>query len=253
MMLNRENTDKLVEFEHGSSTSLAHLEDACSIMLDVYEEKEAQMLEEFERSLETVLLDETVGQEPPEPDEEADEATEDEPVEETEEIPEELLSEDEFFEEEEPPELEKEPEMIPEPLPGPEKPVIGFVCRHALDVGSIADADGIMDAFPFVHLIELPCAGMIKPEWLKLVLEKGMSGVFVVSCRESSCEHRSGAKVTTERIKGNRRPMIAGKFDTRRFRYWESHPLDHDIFLKGLAKFLEELGAQDSEEKKPFD
>jgi len=249
MTFNRENSDKLVEFEHGSSTSLAQIEDACSIMLDVYEEKDAAMLEEFERSLETVLLDETIGQEPSEPDEDAGETPMDESDGESEEISEGLESDDDLVDEEEPPELEKEPEITPEPLPGPEKPVIGFVCRHALGVNSIADADGVMNAYPFVHLIELPCAGMIKPDWLKKVLEKGMSGVFVVSCREASCEHRSGARLTTERIHGKRRPKIAGKFDTRRFRFWESHPLDQDIFLKGLAKFLEELGALDTAEE----
>jgi coenzyme F420-reducing hydrogenase delta subunit len=249
MMLNRENRNKLVEFEHGSSTSLAQIEDACSIMLDQYEEEKAAMLEEFERSLEMVLLDETGEQEPSEPDEDAEETPEEEPAEESEE-PE---SEDELIEREEPFEPEKEPEITPEPLPEPENPVIGFVCRHALDVSSIADADGIMNSLPFVRLITLPCAGMIKPEWVKKVLDAGMSGVFVVMCREASCEHRTGARLTAERISGRRRPMIAGKFDTKRLRVWESHRIDQDVFLRRLAKFVEELGALDSEGQQTAD
>jgi len=254
MTSQRENHDvsdyrgNLVEFEHASATSLAQIEDACTTILDEYVYGSSG-LEEIENSMETVLLDETVEDEPSEPEKEKEEPpSEEEPGEEEVEEPKDITEEpEEGLIEEEPEEPEKEPEEPPEPPPEPENPVIGFICRHALDVNAVADEDGVMTEHPLVRLIELPCAGMVKPEWLKDVLEKGMSGVFVVSCRETSCAHRRGAEITKERMEGKRRPIIAGKFERGRFRLWEFHPLDREEFMTELAKFIRDIGILDSE------
>jgi len=117
-----------------------------------------------------------------------------------------------------------------------------------VDPEGLADENGRMYAHPMVYLIEVPCAGMVKPEWLTRIIGGKASGAFVISCSAGSCHHRRGEAIVAERLKGARRPMPVGKFDRRRLRLIVSHPQSQRELLEAIDGFVAELGKLDEEE-----
>jgi coenzyme F420-reducing hydrogenase delta subunit len=108
------------------------------------------------------------------------------------------------------------------------------------------DAHGRMIGRNTVHFIEMPCAGMVKPKWLKYVLDKGASGAFVVSCFPGSCHHRRGACVFHGRWEGSRDPALDRHVSQSRIRLFEGHLAARDDLLRRLEEFLQKIANMDA-------
>jgi len=250
----------LDEFETGSAIGLAPFEEGAGILLDELSEASPGVLEEIDFSIEPFRLSEMLGKIPgengieeegePSPTEEpgAPEGAVQGPGDETAAI--ETAVEDEIREEEPPHEAEPE-EREPKRVPEPANPVIGFVCEHALDVGGLVDARGMMIQSTKVHLISVPCAGMVKPSWLRHALDNGASGAFVVSCTPGSCRHRTGASVTVARWEGKARPMLLSRCDRRRLKLFLDHKANRKEILREIGEFVKEIGKLDAAGEEP--
>jgi len=228
-------------FKIENSSGLAPFEEESSILLDEYPEL-PNLLEEFEETLDTVFLVEPFSEEG-EGGEPYEEALLEEKGEEGEEG--EKEEEGEVLEEEAPSEEE---ELFPEEIgvpPQPKAPVVGFVCRHAVDLGRVMDSQGRMAGRSLVHLIGLPCAGMVKPSWIEGALARGASGVLVVACRVGTCHHRRGACIVRGRFYGWREPALKDTVDRSRVKLIHTHPLEREGFLSEVETFLLELGKLD--------
>jgi len=130
----------------------------------------------------------------------------------------------------------------------PEKPIIGFVCEHAINLSGIVNQEGWMRAHPMVRLIKVPCAGMVKMSWLEDAIGKGASGVVVISCSVENCYHRTGAKLTSERWTCKREPCIDGLSDNPRVKLLSNYRAARNEFLSDLDKFIASIGMLDSAE-----
>jgi coenzyme F420-reducing hydrogenase delta subunit len=226
----------LTEFEIDSATGLAPFEAECTTLLDEYTDASPNLLDEFESTRDIIFSLDPVPEESTEvpPDEPKAEASEQETSEETIEPARPI--------EPEPP--EREEERAPEDRfaePQPARPVIGFVCKHSVNLSEITDSRGRMAGRTTVSMIELPCAGMVKPSWLEHALEKGASGVFVVACEPGSCYHRRGGCVFEGRWDGSREPAVGPGLDRSHARLFHSHYLDRMDLLKEIEKFLQEI------------
>jgi len=250
----------LDEFEVGSVNSLAPFEDESAILLEDFPGSGSggDLLDEFDAAIEKIYIDEILGSMTD--DEEAEEVEEEEPGNEEGEDEDvtgegedetlELGAEEEYIEKVEPPEPEAEP-VVPEGPFKPVNPVIGFICESALDTAKMVDPSGKMYEIPNVRVMPVPCAGMVKPSWLKMALDKGASGVFVVSCTEGSCRHRRGVTVLNERWSGDRRPMVLSSCDIRRLRRFTVHPVEGGKVIGEIMDYLSELGRLDALEEGP--
>ena len=223
----------LEEFETGSRIGLAPFEEAGTTLIDEYTLSSPNLLDEFEDTLGILPV-----VEPDQSDQEETEAggEEEDEIEET---------ADEFGEKGEveiPEGTEEEPLVIERPtIPQPLNPVIGLVCRHAIELAGIMDSHGRMIGRGVVHLIDLPCAGMVKPEWLKHALEKGASGVFVAACEPASCHHRRGACIFKRRFDGSGEPALSPEIDRRRIRLFYANTIERDLLLARIEQFLSDL------------
>jgi coenzyme F420-reducing hydrogenase delta subunit len=266
----------LEEFETGSGISLSPFEEDSSILLDEHplETYQDGMLEELDATLDKIHFDGMLGnleddgeseetEDIPEETEVPDEEPVEEPVEVEEELTEspvenlpaeeieddddtiEIGAEDQYIEREFPPEHEPVEHESDKPLV-PVNPVIGFVCEHAMDLTGVVDASDKMFDRPIVRLISVPCAGMVKPSWLKHALDNRASGVFIVSCAPGTCHHRTGADICTERWEMKRRPMVLRACDRRRMRKLDFFKVAGQDNLIALDNFLLELGRLDA-------
>ena len=244
----------LSEFETGSETGLAPFEDESAVQLDEFSTASPNLLDEFD---EAVYFAQTSQQ----PEEENVTRTQDEPLgppdkEQAEEEPVEAEEtsdetapekpEGEPEEEERPLEEEKPAREEPEPVPEPARQVIGFVCEHALDLAGVTDAHGTMIGREKVHLIGLPCAGMVKPGWIRLALEHGASGAFIVGCAPGSCHHRTGSCILEGRWHGLRRPMLPSRCDRNRLELFLFLPAARQELLEAVDSFLAKLARLDA-------
>jgi coenzyme F420-reducing hydrogenase delta subunit len=260
----------LMEFEAGSAIGLEQFEEGSTISLDDFVYESPILLEEFEESLDVVFLNEIVGQESTEEPDPFDD------------IPNEIekinpgIEPDGSWEPDgealpyvkpevdrgigqafEPPSRMEPNEKERKSIPGPIKPVIGFICKHAANNYDITKIEQNLSGGHKVELVILPCSGMLKPAWLKYVLDKGASGAFVVSCAPGSCQHRTGADIMHDRLLSVREPILAPDTDQRRLRLFWSHSVIKDDLQKKIDSFLAELneldaaGTDDEAETKP--
>jgi F420-non-reducing hydrogenase iron-sulfur subunit len=96
------------------------------------------------------------------------------------------------------------------------KSVISLVCERAADLGSICDAQGAVKDVPGLHVIKLPCSGMIQPLMIEGAMKSGAEGVIVMGCQIGDCYYREGNKMIRERLLGERQPGLKKTVDRRR-------------------------------------
>ncbi|HEX9744267.1 MAG TPA: hydrogenase iron-sulfur subunit [bacterium] len=220
--LEKESIHWLTEFEDDSTIGLAQFEDESATMLDELKFDQSNMLEEFENSLDIILSDEAI------PGEEAiDEETE---TRETDKVAGDETTDPSSDSDEQIIEVVEPEESIIEI----ENPVIGFICGEVFD----PKTENPFAHIPNLHLIPLPCAGMLKMAWVKKALEKGAGGVFVVSCGPGHCEHSTGSCLTQERWTGARRPMLLSKVDDSRVRLFQFYPSDKEAMISSVEAFI---------------
>jgi coenzyme F420-reducing hydrogenase delta subunit len=236
----------LTEFETGSTNSLAPFEDESSTLLDEYATASPSLLDEFDGHLETIYSVHPVPDESGSNREDSEDVDEQQWPDEPEEPAESDIEPGSVFDEVD--------EIVgkEEPAPGEasagsqaRRPVIGFICKHATDFPGITDSHGRMIGRRSVHLIELPCAAIVKPKWLTQTLEKGASGVFVLACVPGVCHHRRGSCIIQGRIDGSRPPSLEAVADKSRIRLIHGHVNSRDDVLRQIEEFLLEVSRLD--------
>ena len=96
------------------------------------------------------------------------------------------------------------------------KSVISLVCERAADLGGVCDAQGAVKDVPGLHVIKLPCSGMIQPLMIDQAMKSGAEGVIVMGCQIGDCYYREGNKMIRERLLGERQPGLKKTVDRRR-------------------------------------
>ena len=234
--------------EQQDKIGLAEFEIGMPTFLDEYTDASPNLLDEFESSRDIIFSLDPIPETPEieHPDTQPGELSADTPSQEPQpaESDQALLVPTSEIEPREP-----KTDQPPEPLPLAYKPasVIGFVCKHSINLSEIMDPHGRMIGRTEVHLIEIPCAGMVKPEWLEHALREGASGVFVVACDPGSCFHRRGGCVFEGRWQGTREPRVGEDIDRNRARLVHAHFLARESLLKDIEKFLNDLDRLNSQ------
>ncbi|MFN8551381.1 MAG: hydrogenase iron-sulfur subunit [Candidatus Obscuribacterales bacterium] len=116
--------------------------------------------------------------------------------------------------------------------------VITLMCERSADVNDLLDADGKVKGVDGLHVVKLPCSGMVQPNMIETALKAGAAGVVVCGCQIGDCYYREGNKMIRERLLGNRVPTLKKATDRRRIlALWLSRP-QKDRFLADTAEFV---------------
>ena len=73
-------------------------------------------------------------------------------------------------------------------------PVISLVCERAADLKAACNAQGAVSDVPGLHVVKLPCSGMIQPAMIDQAMKCGAQGVIVMGCQIGDCYYREGNK-----------------------------------------------------------
>jgi F420-non-reducing hydrogenase iron-sulfur subunit len=123
------------------------------------------------------------------------------------------------------------------------KSVISLVCERAADLGSVCDAQGAVKDVPGLHVIKLPCSGMIQPLMIDQAMKSGADGVIVMGCQIGDCYYREGNKMIRERLLGERQPGLKKTVDRRRvIALWLSR-VQTKQFLSEAREFVAQVRA----------
>ncbi|HEY9680189.1 MAG TPA: hydrogenase iron-sulfur subunit [Oculatellaceae cyanobacterium] len=94
--------------------------------------------------------------------------------------------------------------------------VISLVCERAADLNGVCNAQGAVSEVPGLHVVKLPCSGMVQPAMIEQAMKCGAQGVIVMGCQIGDCYYREGNKMIRERLLGNRPPGLKKTVDRRR-------------------------------------
>jgi F420-non-reducing hydrogenase iron-sulfur subunit len=123
------------------------------------------------------------------------------------------------------------------------KSVISLVCERAADLGGVCDAQGAVKEVPGLHIIKLPCSGMIQPLMIDQAMKSGAEGVIVMGCQIGDCYYREGNKMIRERLLGERQPGLKKTVDRRRvIALWLSR-VQTKQFLSEAREFVAQVRA----------
>ena len=94
--------------------------------------------------------------------------------------------------------------------------VISLVCERAADLNGVCNAQGAVSEVPGLHVVKLPCSGMVQPAMIEQAMKCGAQGVIVMGCQIGDCYFREGNKMIRERLLGSRPPGLKKTVDRRR-------------------------------------
>ncbi len=118
------------------------------------------------------------------------------------------------------------------------KTVITLICERAADLDSVLTDKGEVKDVPGVHVVKLPCSGMIQPLMIERAMKNGAEGVIVCGCQIGDCYYREGNKMIRERLLGERLPGLKKTVDRRRVvALWLSR-LQKDKFVAEAKEFI---------------
>jgi coenzyme F420-reducing hydrogenase delta subunit len=130
-----------------------------------------------------------------------------------------------------------------------DKKVISLVCERACDLSSVTDTSGEVKEVSGLHVVKLPCSGMIQPLMIEAAMKAGAAGVIVTGCQIGDCYYREGNRMIRDRLLGNRPPGLKKTVDRRRvLALWLARP-QKDRFLseaKEFVKMVRDLPAEAS-------
>ena len=119
--------------------------------------------------------------------------------------------------------------------------VISLICERAADLGAVCNAQGAVSEVPGLHVVKLPCSGMIQPLMIDGALKNGAQGVIVMGCQIGDCYYREGNKMIRERLLGERPPNLKKTVDRRRIvALWLSR-VQTSQFLSEAKEFIVKL------------
>lgn len=97
-----------------------------------------------------------------------------------------------------------------------DKKVITLMCERAADLNNLLDSNGQVQGVDGLHVVKLPCSGMVQPLMIEGALKAGAAGVIVCGCQLGDCFYREGNKLVRERLLGDRPPTLKKATDRRR-------------------------------------
>jgi coenzyme F420-reducing hydrogenase delta subunit len=118
------------------------------------------------------------------------------------------------------------------------KTVITLMCERAADVNSLLSADGAVKDVDGLHVVKLPCSGMVQPLMIEQALKNGAEGVIVCGCQIGDCYYREGNKMIRERLLGNRPPGLKKTVDRRRVQALWLSRLQGKQFVAEAKEFI---------------
>jgi coenzyme F420-reducing hydrogenase delta subunit len=119
-----------------------------------------------------------------------------------------------------------------------DKKVITLLCERAADLNNLLDANGELNGVSGMHIVKLPCSGMVQPLMIEGAFKNGAAGVIVCGCQLGDCFYREGNKMIRERLLGDRPPGLKKTVDRRRvLALWLSR-LQKDKFVAEAKEFV---------------
>ncbi|MFA6212977.1 MAG: hydrogenase iron-sulfur subunit [Candidatus Obscuribacterales bacterium] len=119
-----------------------------------------------------------------------------------------------------------------------EQKVITLICERACDLDSVCNEQGEVKEVDGLHLVKLPCSGMIQPLMIEAAMKAGAAGVIVTGCQIGDCYYREGNRMIRERLLGQRPPGLKKTVDRQRvLALWLSRP-QKDRFLSEAKEFV---------------
>ena len=116
--------------------------------------------------------------------------------------------------------------------------VITLICERAADLDSVCNAQGECKEVDGLHVVKLPCSGMIQPLMIEAAMKAGAAGVIVTGCQLGDCYYREGNRMIRDRLLGNRPPGLKKTVDRRRvLALWLARP-QKDRFLSEAKEFV---------------
>jgi F420-non-reducing hydrogenase iron-sulfur subunit len=129
------------------------------------------------------------------------------------------------------------------------KTVITLMCERAADVNSLLTADGAVKDVDGLHVVKLPCSGMVQPLMIEQALKNGAEGVIVCGCQIGDCYYREGNKMIRERLLGNRPPGLKKTVDRRRVQALWLSRLQGKQFVAEAKEFIAKVRDLPADEK----
>lgn len=123
------------------------------------------------------------------------------------------------------------------------KTVITLMCERAADVNALLGADGAVKDVDGLHVVKLPCSGMVQPLMIEQALKNGAEGVIVCGCQIGDCYYREGNKMIRERLLGNRPPGLKKTVDRRRVQALWLSRLQGKQFISEAKEFIAKVRA----------
>lgn len=119
-----------------------------------------------------------------------------------------------------------------------EKKVITLICERACDLASVTNEKGECTDISDLHVVKLPCSGMIQPLMIEAALKSGAAGVIVTGCQLGDCYYREGNRMIRDRLLGHRPPGLKKAVDRRRvLALWLARP-QKERFLSEAKEFV---------------
>ena len=119
-----------------------------------------------------------------------------------------------------------------------EKKVITLICERACDLDSVCNDQGEVKDVDGLHVVKLPCSGMIQPLMIEAAMKSGAAGVIVTRCQLGDCYYREGNKMIRERLLGQRQPGLKKTVDRRKvLALWLARP-QKERFLSEAKTFV---------------
>jgi F420-non-reducing hydrogenase iron-sulfur subunit len=89
--------------------------------------------------------------------------------------------------------------------------IFGFLCEWSLGRTDYINPDGSVKGMEHIKTLKIPCSGFLKPEWVRVALENGAQGVFVLGCPLGDCHFNEGNFIINERLEQERGRWVRQK------------------------------------------
>lgn len=113
--------------------------------------------------------------------------------------------------------------------------VLVFRCEHGADVAQPSTGAAAV--------IDVPCAGMVPPSFIDLVITRHMaSGVMLAGCHETGCYQRLGTEWTSRRVAATRDPYLRQRIPRERVALSWASSVQQDARSAAVEQFVASLG-----------
>jgi F420-non-reducing hydrogenase iron-sulfur subunit len=122
--------------------------------------------------------------------------------------------------------------------------IMGFLCEWSVNRPDFFTDDlSAIRELPHVKIIQMPCSGMLKPDWMTKAIDAGYYGSFVLGCPMIDCHFREGNRWVLDRLAGRRQPYLKKGTDPNRVRGYFLEAVEEKELIEQLKQFTEELRA----------